>query len=708
MRILITGVTGVVGRSVARQLVAAGHMVSGIAPYGHRCLDPDVNFVCTSLRDPVLQHLADEADVVIHLAPIDNDAPGSAGINGVVHVTHAAARAGARLLFLSHAAGHPSLYRHAEMLVSTGWAPSLIVRAAPLMGRQLDWMVCRTVATLLRARVSPQPVRLLHVDDLVRFLVLAVNTNRTGAVDVAPPDATNTFTAWRLLRSVNPRPRLQGIRSWTGLTPDMDLAAVQERWVFDFGWTASQAVADTARGLAGRRLSAAGAVSVRGHVSLPAEVTPRLAPSDGMPLHCAAPDGLEGEFDDRIDPRFPTFSCTGLNRALPEPLTPMTLDVQVSGLRAAARVMGQVMALDTVVANEWGSRALAVFGHRLYAGVSVNMVAASQLPGWDLHAIAQQACNGQPQTPVVPWDCSPRAGRLRGPLAKPRIVARALMVLRHLKADTRAYSTAAIAEHLDPAQLAALTDAGLQTRIRMLRDRIHQGWIMTALWVIDSGVTAAALRHSRTGQINSVPGISAIVESSRVDAEIAPLAEILRADPRLAAMARAGDLGSIRARSPAAAAAVDATLTRVGHRGPGEVELANPTFGDDPLMLLAAAAHSAAALPPLGAPERSTLPGRLATNCVASRELARDATMRFTNELRTALRELGSRHACADVIDTLDDVYYLTCEELLAMPADARLRVKRRRAERERLQALRLPGVINRGWVPVSRCPAAG
>lgn len=98
MRILITGVTGVVGRSVARQLVAAGHMVSGIAPYGHRCLDPDVNFVCTSLRDPVLQHLADEADVVIHLAPIDNDAPGSAGINGVVHVTHAAARAGARLL----------------------------------------------------------------------------------------------------------------------------------------------------------------------------------------------------------------------------------------------------------------------------------------------------------------------------------------------------------------------------------------------------------------------------------------------------------------------------------------------------------------------------------------------------------------------------------------------------------------------------------
>ncbi|EUA88879.1 hypothetical protein I551_4686 [Mycobacterium ulcerans str. Harvey] len=31
----------------------------------------------------------------------------------------------------------------------------------------------------------------------------------------------------------------------------------------------------------------------------------------------------------------------------------------------------------------------------------------------------------------------------------------------------------------------------------MLRDRIHQGWILTALWVIDTGVTAATLEHTR-------------------------------------------------------------------------------------------------------------------------------------------------------------------------------------------------------------------
>src|SRR5580693_6800592 len=168
---------------VARQLIAAGHTVSGIAEHPHACLDPAVDFVCAPLSDPVLQELADEADAVIHLAPVDPVAPGHAGINGVVQVTHAAARAGARLLYVSQAAGRPDVYQPAEALVSTGWGPSLVIRIAPPVGRQLDWMVCRTVATLLRTKSSAQPMRVLHLDDLVRFLLVAVDTDRTGVVD---------------------------------------------------------------------------------------------------------------------------------------------------------------------------------------------------------------------------------------------------------------------------------------------------------------------------------------------------------------------------------------------------------------------------------------------------------------------------------------------------------------------------------------------
>ena len=81
-----------------------------------------------------------------------------------------------------------------------------------------------------------------------------------------------------------------------------------------------------------------------------------------------------------------------------------------------------------------------------------------------------------------------------------------------------------------------------------MRDRIHQGWILTALWVIDTGVTAATLEHTRAR--SSVSGVGVIMESGRIAAETAALAAMLRADPPLCALAREGNLGSVRALSP--------------------------------------------------------------------------------------------------------------------------------------------------------------
>jgi nucleoside-diphosphate-sugar epimerase len=703
VHILVTDATGAVGRLVARQLIAAGHTVCGIAEHPHPWLDPGVEFVCAPLGDPVLQELADEADAVIHLAPVDTTAPGSSDIDGVAHVTHAAARAGARLLFVSQAAGLPDLYRPAEELVSTSWAPSLIVRIAPPVGRQLDWMVCRTVATLLRTKVSVQPMRVLHVDDLVRFLVLALNSDRTGVVDLATPDTTNVITAWRMLRSVDPRSRLHRVRSWSQLIPKMDIAAVQEDWGFEFGWQALEAVADTARGLVGRRLHAAGAFSHGGQLALPVEVLPRPRPS--ADLHSVAPEGMEGEFDDRIDPRFPVFSAAKLAEALPGPLTPMTLDVQLSGLRTAGRVMGQVLALGGVVDDEWSSRAIAIFAHRAYVGVSANVVAATQLPGWDQHAVARHALVDQPQVgDVLPFGEPMLAEGAIGSVAKAVVAARSLTLMRHLKSDTRAYSAAVEAEHLDAAQLAALPDAVLKVRVPLLRDRIHQGWILTALWLIDTGVTAAALEHTRAA--SRVSGLGMIMESSRIAAETAELAAALRGDPPLCALAGEGNVGSIRALSPDTAGALDAAVARIGHRGPGEVELASPVFSDDPAMLLMAAAEVAvAAATPTGPTPPPKLARRMAANARGSREMAHDTTIRFTHELRMTLRELGSRRIVADLIDVVDDVYYLTCDELVTMPADARLRIKRRRDERERLQVQRPPDVIDGSWAPANPSP---
>ncbi|MEE6177408.1 NAD(P)H-binding protein [Mycobacterium sp. 050134] len=688
MRILVTDATGATGRLVARQLIAAGHTVTGIARRPHPGLDPSVELVCAPLGDPVLQALTDGADAVIHLAPVDGSAPGSADLDGVAHVTDAAARAGARLLFLSHAAGPQDLYQPAEALVSGSWGPTLVVRIAPPVGRQLDWMVCRTVATLLRAKLSKasaQPMRVLHLDDLVRFLVSAVATESTGVVDLATPDTVNVITAWRLLRSVDPRSRApHQVLSWPQLAPEMDLTALHEDWTFEFGWHAAEAVADTTRGLVGRRIAAAGATGHGGQAPLPVEVLPRPRASEG--LRSAAPEGLEGEFDDRIDPRFPVFSAAGLAESLPGPLTPLTLDVQLSGLRTAGRVMGRVLALGGAVDDEWGSRAVAVFGHRAYVGVSAGIVAAAQLPGWDPDAIARDALVGQPHVgDPLPFGEPQLAGGALGSIAKAVVAVRSLALLRHLKTDTEAFSAAAEAEHLDATQLASLPDAALEVRLRLLRDRMHQGWILTALGLIDAGVTS---------------GLSMIMETHRIAAETAELAGVLRADPPLCALAREGNLASIRALSPKTAAAVDAAIARVGHRGPGEAELASTMFADDPVMLLTAAADFAAA--PADATEAppAPRPRRLSAGPRGVREPALDTTLRFTHEMRMTLRELGSRRVSTDVFDVVDDVYYLTCDELLTMPVDARLRIKRRRTERERLQAQRPPEVIDGTWAP--------
>lgn len=695
MHILVTDATGALGRLVAGQLIAAGHTVSGIAELPHPCLDRNVEFVCASLRDPVVQELADEADAVIHLAPIDPTAPGSADVDGLARVTDAAARAGSRLLFVSQAAGQPELYRPAEDLVSSSWGPTVVIRIAPPVGRQLDWMVCRTVATLLRAKVSAEPMRVLHLDDLMRFLVSSLDTDRTGVVDLASPDTVNMVTAWRVLRAAGPRLRPHGVRSWSQLIPEFEIAGAQEDWMFEYGWHALDAVADTARGLVGRRLDTAGAINHGGQLALPVEVLPHPRRQGGDDVHTAAPEGMEGEFDDQIDPRFPVFSGTALAEALPGPLTPITLDVQLSGLRAASRVLGQVLALGGAADAEWGSRAIAVFGHRPYVGVSVNMVAAGQLPGWDQDAVVRDALVGQPQVgdPLPFGEPALTAGAL-GSIAKAIAAGRSVALVRHLRADTRAYRAAAGAEHLDAAQLALLPEAALEVRLRLLRDRIHQGWILNALWLIDIGVTAAALVRSGAGR--SVPGLGMLTDSGLVAAETADLASALRADSPLRALAAEGNLASIRALSPKTAAALDAVVARIGHRGPGEAELACNTFADDPTMLLRAAAAAA----PLESPP-VTLAERLAANARGSRELAHDTTMRFTHELRMTLRALGSLRAEADLIDAVDDIYYLTCNELVTMPGDARLRIKRRRTERERLQAQYPPDVIDGTWSPI-------
>jgi hypothetical protein len=372
----------------------------------------------------------------------------------------------------------------------------------------------------------------------------------------------------------------------------------------------------------------------------------------------------------------------------------MTVDVQIPGLRAAARMIGPVMTCSDVVTAEWGSRAVVVFGHCPYVGVSASAIAAEQLPGWDLGEVVQASLGNSPADALFPLGRPPRAGLIGYATSKAVVVKRALMLMRHLKADTHAYLAAATAEHIVAAQLNSLSDAQLQARARLLRDRIHQGWALTGLWLIDSGITAATVE--RRGVHVAIAGMGALVDSDAVTAKSSSLAALIRGDLPLCALAVDGDLVGIGAQSQTVGAAFADAVSRIGHRGPGEVELANLMIGDDPAILLAAAGRAATELPrrmpPAAAGEK--LSERLAASARASREMAYDTTIRFTHELRMTLRELGSRFVAHELIDVAGEIFYLTCDEAVTLPSDARLRIKRRRAERERFQSRRLPDVI--------------
>lgn len=488
MRILLTGVTSRLGRAVAADLLAAGHEVSGFALRAHPDLDPRVELTLGRLQAGLPRYLADGADTVIHLAPVEAAVPESAGLHGVVHVADAAAQAGARLVFVSQACGDPALYREAEALVSSAWGPSLVIRVAPAVGRQIDWMVARTVRTIVNSH-GPATMRVLHHDDLRRFLIRAVGSHRTGAVDLATTDAVTLVTARRLLLRAGAGGR--GGVAWTDPDPGYKLVPLHRQWDFECGWSAADAVADTARGLAGRRVTAAGARDTEWWSALPMEsprgsgtVTP--ARSAAIVLHDPAPNGVSGEFDSLIDRRFPRFSRDGYGSG---PLTPVSLDVVLGALRVAQDTTSRALGLRGSVAAEWQARAVAVFGHHLYSGRSV----------------ADAAGAGQSRT------------------HRYRNARRMLSPARRFGDRAAEFATALDAERSDEKACAGLSDAALEARIGLLRSRIQQGFRLAAL----GRVLEDALRGLAGGQRRP----SEVFQLAATSGELAAAATVLSEEP---------------------------------------------------------------------------------------------------------------------------------------------------------------------------------
>ena len=145
-----------------------------------------------------------------------------------------------------------------------------------------------------------------------------------------------------------------------------------------------------------------------------------------------------------------------------------------------------------------------------------------------------------------------------------------------------------------------------------------------------------------------------------VQAELDSLARVMRAHPYVQAALDSGDLDAARSAAPMVGAAFDTAISRIGHRGPDNLELAASVIGDRPATVLAAArrttAHSTAA------DQRTP----------SHRRVAYDSTLRFTHQLRSAIREIARRQVAEEKLAAADDVYFLTVDEALAMPVDTR------------------------------------
>lgn len=666
MRVLITGVATEDGRDVARLLLAAGHEVVGAEQ--HRYLDPGVTVVADIAA-------AGSVDAVVHLAggPL-TVAPGTRVVLPTpLGGTHAAAAA-----------------------LSAAGAEVVVVEVAPVTGRRTDRAALQTLADLLGS--GSAALQVVHHDDVNRALAAVVSGDAAGPFTLAAPGTVSGTEARKLLQVAGVKPAVPGVSA----RPAAPLAESAVPAGFGYGWTAREAVEDLARGLRGTRITKRGAEVESGRFGLPTYVVPNNLPaSDNGTLVAAGPAELQGEFDTLLDPRLAVLTATNTSEALPGPLTPMSLDLQLGAQRISNEGMGRMLSLEGAALEQQTSLVLGVLGHCVYINASVGVNIVENMPGWDEASVRKDVYGNIPEDVVFRPQGGPPmptglASRIATFTATSRVIARA----RKFKEEAEAVHTAAAAESLTADQIAALTDDQLHTRALLWRDRLAHAWSVASIGVMMT--SAADAMHERGKKPEHVAVDVELLESARTMLAVERLADELRGDDHLLKLAREGDVEALRAASPSFSAALDAQLAVMGHRGPGECELENPSFSDRPGHLVGSAAAAAArpAAAREAVPAMTSRTGKMAAGAILARERARDGVVRYTHDLRLAVRERGNRLVAAGRLAAADDAFYLTLDELFVDPSGFEERVARRRTERVRLQGIRMPDVVVGTWAP--------
>lgn len=757
MRIAVTGASGVLGRGLAARLLSQGHDVVGMARRRPDSWPSAAGFVIADVRDAaaVKRFLAD-ADVVAHCAWAKTPGPedrisSQVNIEGTFNVLEAVAEnAAGRIVFPSsaHVYGGGEAARtegdaatplsadglhkaRVEEMLAASDVASVAVRSALIVGRGVDNWVRRVLSLpAFPGGLDDRPVQVVHLDDALRFFALAVLDTETGTspVNLAASGAT-TFgqiaTALgrpivarggpvsALLRRSGPisLAELDLIRS----APMMDTSRLREECGFQSAWDADECVEDLALAVRGRLALGRRVISLPWRLAaiqdLPAVDVPAV---DGVAPRLAGPDGINGEFDTPIDPRFPTYLATNLSEALPGPFSPSSASVTVRGVRAGGVAIAERLRPGGIIQREIAMRTVAVFAHRLYGGITSAHFMAETVPFAKPTTIVGNSGYFGPSMASLPifGDAQPpsESGWARRQLRTVRNIGVFGVNLVGLSAGSPRDTNDLVAdvdrlEQLTGGDLTDLDDRRLLSLILLARDHVVYSWLLAS----GSFMLCAAfnvLLRGLCGKDIAPPAGPELVSARSVEA-MQRLVLAARRDPNaIRVLAEPGQhLDRLAAEAPGFHAAVRDELALIGHRGPAELEMLSTSYADDPELLVRMVTRAINA-PPAPEPQHRPIPLRgklvatLAVRQLRDREARRDKMVRANWILRRLLREYGRRLTEAGVFTTADDVFYLLVDEVDALPPDVPELVARRRAEQRRLVGVVPPTVFSGSWQP--------
>ncbi|MGH9138801.1 MAG: NAD-dependent epimerase/dehydratase family protein [Acidimicrobiales bacterium] len=753
MKVLVTGGTGAFGMAVCQQLARAGADPIAMARHEPARLPSGVRFVAGDVRDPAaVERAVTGCDAVVHLAWFMGvGAPAAetyaVNIGGTTNLLDAMGRARCRrLVFTSSTTSygcsehHPQPFREdeplrpptsfvyaaqkqtIEELIGSHDVDAVVARVTVVMGRSVDNGPSQAYAgpTLLDIG-GRSVVQVVHQEDVGRFLEQAALGSWRGTVNLAAPGSVSMKRAGELLgRRVLRVPLSAAMRSagvinklgFHGIDADVaralafwpvvDTNELVERWGFRPVWGQEDILRDQARSASRSTYLLPGTRQRPHRRRLPwAEPHPpdptELRP-DSEWRH-AAPEGVRGSLDTKVDPAYPLFSATNLQEAFPGPLTPLSLGLAVHGLGAATDALVRVFGLEGEVADLLRI-GLASFGHRVYVNVSSVRLMAEVVPGATVEDVDRMYLGIE-----APPAKKPRP-TAREALAAARLGARVAPRVAGFRAEVdRLVAGAAAITAVHPEQL---SDPALLAHLGLVHDMVCQAWATSSTGnFLLSGVASALDVDNRAGSAGAAAlrGVEA-------------LARHVQADPEL--RASLGDrpvtreaLQELRDRFPRFGRAVDELVRTCGHRGPGETELANPVFADRPELLVDVVRRRAASSSPRPAHGSSTSRrgpvARLARNLLENKERARDAGVRLIHAFRIAVRERARRLVEDGSLAAVEDVFYLTYDELLAHGPPHQSLLDARRAERDRLAGYEMPLTFEGTWSPheVAARPAA-